>query len=217
MITVYTESTPNPSAMKFVASAMLLEDGIVEYFNTSETDNCKLAGKLFEYPFVKSVFITANFIAVHKTEDIEWFEVHNEMRQTISELLNNGEELFSQKSEEDSKLNIGNSKLDAGHAKNSHPESGDEISNFKSQTINSPSSELDSKISEILDEYVRPAVESDGGAIQFKSYDEGKVTVTLRGACSGCPSSSLTLKSGIETLLKQMLPGKVTEVVAEEL
>lgn len=205
MITVYTESTPNPSAMKFVASSMLLEDGIAEYFNANETSNCKLAAKLFEYPFVKSVFITANFIAVHKTEDIEWFEVHNEMRQAISELLNNGEPLFE---------NIPGEKI---------PDSKSKIPNLEDSSIRNPKSEIqnlteiDTKITDILNEYVRPAVEGDGGAIQFKSYDEGKVTVTLRGACSGCPSSSLTLKSGIETLLKQMLPGKVTEVVAEEL
>ncbi|NNM15316.1 MAG: NifU family protein [Bacteroidia bacterium] len=202
MITVYSESTPNPSAMKFVASSMLLEDGIEEYFNAGETGNCKLAARLFEYPFVKSVFITANFLSVHKTEDIEWFEVHNEIRQLVSDFLNNGEELF-----------IGR------EVKNAVKEEMPRIKEPSAAANESDSipGSMDEQITHLLNEYVRPAVESDGGAIQFKSYDEGKVTVTLRGACSGCPSSSLTLKSGIETLLKQMLPGKITEVVAEEL
>ena len=211
MITVYAESTPNPSAMKFVASQMLIEDGIEEYFSASETGNCKLAAKLFEYPFVKSVFITANFISVHKTETIEWFEVHNEVRQVISEILNSDEPLFLKGDQTEQPKSDSISNLQFQTSNSSIPDE-------KSQISNPPSIEgIDAQISEILDEYVRPAVEGDGGAIQFKSYDEGKVTVTLRGACSGCPSSTVTLKSGIETLLKQMMPGKITEVVAEEL
>lgn len=194
--TVYAEMTPNPSNMKFVANRLLVEGGLSVEFNSLEEAKGKspLAEALFQFPFVNGVFIASNFVTIAKTDAISWDLVNMQLREFVREyltdnkvVLTNAEQLVAEKKEAVEKA-------------------------FESLTP----SEYDDKIVEILDEYIRPAVEGDGGAIDFKSFNNGVVTVTLRGSCSGCPSSSATLKGGIETLLKQMIPA-VTEVVAEEL
>jgi NFU1 iron-sulfur cluster scaffold homolog, mitochondrial len=194
-VNVYAESTPNPASMKFVASVMLLPEGIVEYRNPSEADASPLAKQLFSFSGVKSVFISSNFITVTKNDDLEWFEIMNIIREFIRGYLMSGEKVF-----------ISNPFENPEHIGNDQP------SGKPAQKL--PEGETELKIVQILDEYVKPAVEQDGGAIHFKSFNEGVVTVSMRGSCSGCPSSTLTLKSGIENLLRQMVPG-VTEVVAE--
>jgi len=196
--TIYSESTPNPASMKFVSNQLLWNGDPLEFFNPSECTHVPLARKLFQFPFVKSLFISRNFITVNKSENIEWIEVVNEVRDHIQTYLREGNPIVNPAVETNSSLK--------------QPESV-----AASPSINSPgNTELENKIVDALDQYIRPGVESDGGAIQFKSFNEGIVTVTLRGACSGCPSSTVTLKAGIESVLTRLIP-EVKEVRAEEL
>ena len=182
IVTLYTESNPNPNSLKFVADFMLVDEGSVDYPNAQSAENCPLALDLFRFSFVKRVFITANFITITKAEDIDWFEISPMIKSLIKGYLEEGKPLFRE--------------------------------TIKGADISADDPEIVQKIKVMLDEYIRPAVEQDGGAINFKSYDEGTVTVTLQGSCSGCPSSTVTLKAGIENLLKRMIP-EVKEVVAE--
>lgn len=214
---VYAELTPNPNSMKFVTSVMLLEGGIVEYMDKEEALNCPLALQLFDFSGVKKVFITSNFITVTKESEMDWYDITNILREFIRGFLASGETMF-----------VG-SPFDANHipVKNvTAPSNAEKIPMVKlvageekaaaafDETITFiPDPEAEKKIIELLEEYVKPAVEGDGGAIYFQSYVNGVVNVVLKGACSGCPSSTLTLKSGIENLLKRMVPG-VKEVVA---
>ncbi|MFT6844554.1 MAG: Fe-S cluster biogenesis protein NfuA [Flavobacteriales bacterium] len=194
--TVYAEMTPNPSNMKFVANRLLVEGGLTLEFNTLAESKGKspLAEELFQFPFVSGVFIASNFVTIAKTDAISWDLVNMQLREFVRTFLESGKECVTNADQI-----VAEKKAEAVKA-------------FEELTP----SEYDDKIKDLLEEYIRPAVEGDGGAIDFKSFNEGVVTVTLRGSCSGCPSSSATLKGGIETLLKQMIPA-VTEVVAEEL
>ncbi len=205
-IVVYAELTPNPNSIKFVADVMLLEGGTVEYNSKSEAINCPLAAQLFDFTGVKKVFITSNFITINKTAEIDWFDISNILREFIRGFLMSGEKLF-----------IG-SPFDANHIPEKKKEEKSEVESSiptpqEQVTVVESDPEAEKKILEILEEYVRPAVEGDGGAIHFQSYQNGVVNVVLKGSCSGCPSSTVTLKAGIENLLKRMVPG-VTEVVA---
>lgn len=192
--TIYIENTPNPASMKFVANKLLVEGDPKEYFDSASAKESPLAIRLFQFPFVKSVFISSNYITINKTDLTEWEEVTNELRVMIAEFLNEG--------------NLVLTPTDADMP----------FANPDPVLAESPliTSELDQKITDILNEYIRPAVEQDGGAIQYKSFENGVVTVILRGACSGCPSATLTLKSGIEQLLKRLVP-EVKEVIADEI
>ena len=193
--TIYAENTPNPLSMKFVANKMLNNSDPIEFLSTDSAVESPIAQRLFQMPFVKSVFIAGNYVTVNKTDAVEWHEVVMELRMMITEFLNDGNVALIQNES-------GNGTISSDKAEDLEPQK--ELS------------EMDLKISEILDEYVRPAVEQDGGAINFHSFEKGVVTVNLKGACSGCPSASLTLKSGIETILKRLVP-EVNEVVAIEL
>jgi NFU1 iron-sulfur cluster scaffold homolog, mitochondrial len=200
-VAVYSEMTPNPSTMKFVANKMLIEDGATaEYLSLEDTkDSSKLAEELFQFPFVKGVFIARNFITITKNDRIKWEYVTNELRVFITNYLSVN-------------LNV--------VTKLPEPKVKEEVKEDKtiSQTIEPIiNSDNDRAIVDLLEEFVRPAVEGDGGAIHFQSFDEetGKVTVVLKGACSGCPSSTATLKGGIENLLRNHIP-QVREVVALE-
>ncbi len=195
-VSVYAESTPNPSTMRFVSSRLLVQDGrLLEFRTPGETTAVSpLAEHVFNLPFVTGVFISSNFISVTRNNSITWDLVQLELREYIQEFLNtDGRVVY-----EDAPAQA---LADANERASSHADAkGPE----------------DEKIIRILEEYIRPAVEADGGHIAFRSYDEGVVTVSLRGSCSGCPSSLVTLKQGIENLLKHEVPG-VREVVAEEL
>lgn len=195
-VNVYAESTPNPSSMRFVADRTLLNNGAMLEFNSLEEAEgvSPLASKVFDLPFVDRVFISSNFVTVTKNDSISWDMVQMEMREYIQEFLRKDGEVV-------------NGNAEAVEVKAAVEKAYDHAA---------PQGEMDERIITALDEYVRPAVESDGGHIAFHSFKDGIVTVTLRGSCSGCPSSSITLKQGIETLLKQMVPG-VESVVAEEL
>lgn len=192
-VTVYAESTPNPSVMKFVANKKLVLEA-AEFKSIDDADRSPLAQKLFHFPFVKEVFMDENYISINKYDMAEWDAITNELRSFVKNYIEEGSTILKtgsvskSESNEDSMPNIDTSNLD----------------------------DVSKEIVQILEEYVKPAVASDGGNIVFKSYnqDSKDVEVILQGACSGCPSSTITLKNGIETMLKEMLQGKINSVVA---
>jgi Fe-S cluster biogenesis protein NfuA len=192
-VTVYTEMTPNPTTMKFVANKYLLVSGeSVEFKTGSDAKGYSpLAEELFKFPFVKGVFIAANFVTITKTDNVPWDFITMELREFIKSWIADGKDVLVQMPP-------------------AIPQS--EISNESRKEFEP--NEIDDAIRNLLDEYVRPAVENDGGAIDYRGFDNGVVTVVLKGSCSGCPSSTATLKGGIENLLKQNL-SEVKEVVAE--
>ena len=200
-VTMYAESTPNPATMKFVADVMLVTDGnTAEYVNQQEAKgSSSLAEALFNFPFVSAVFIASNFIAITKTDALQWEYVSEELKGFVLDWLQNNEVIIENVPQE--------REFEIEQAGNK------ETISSAPQII----TDADKQIFELLEEFVRPAVESDGGAIDFQSFDEitGTVTVVLKGACSGCPSSTATLKGGIESLLKTHMP-EVQEVVALE-
>lgn len=194
-VTVYAEMTPNPSTMKFVANKHLLGTGDSAEFQTmaSAKGYSPLAEELFQLPFVKAVFIASNFVTITKTDNLSWDFITMELREFIRNWIADGKEVLVMMPPKNAPENV---------AKDAAP----------SKVY--AASEYDDAICDLLDEYVRPAVANDGGAIDFLGYEDGIVTVVLKGSCSGCPSSTATLKGGIENLLKQHLP-EVKEVVAE--
>ncbi|MEZ7901624.1 MAG: NifU family protein [Flavobacteriales bacterium] len=196
-VTIYSEMTPNPNTMKFVANKMLVnEDIVAEYRNASEAKGSSVvAESLFAFPFVRGIFIARNFITVSKVENIEWDDITLELRLFISDLLKKNPIVISTVPEP-----IEKEETEKKEAKLSY------------ETV--ITSDFDQTIVDLLEEYVRPAVENDGGAIHFKSFENGIVTVILKGSCSGCPSSTQTLKGGVEQLLRSHLQ-EVKEVVAE--
>jgi Fe-S cluster biogenesis protein NfuA len=193
--TIYAEATPNPETMKFVANRLIMKPNVMlEYHGFEETNGAPLAQMLFATGKVKSLFFHNNFVTVTKKPDQNWSALTAELRDMIKGFLNtSGDAIIDYPAE-------------ANKDENPDLENAP-VSNANNHQI------VDSII-QILDEYIKPAVEQDGGAITFKSFNEGLVTVTLQGSCSGCPSSTITLKAGIENLLKKMVPG-VKEVVAE--
>ena len=190
-IHIYTESTPNPHSMKFVFNVELLPEGLsFDYSQPADgltkEKSSPLAVALFGFEFVRRVFITSNFITVTKAEATLWEDELFGIKQYLKKYFEEKKPVFSL------------------------PESSADGTSDDSDT------EIIGKIKSVLEQYVRPAVESDGGAISFHSFDEeiGQVKVLLQGSCSGCPSSQMTLKAGIETLMTRMIP-EVKEVVAE--
>lgn len=199
-VTVYTESTPNPKVMKFVSNKRLVIN-TVEFKNAEEAAHAPLAQALFQFPFIKEVFIDENYLSLQKLEAVEWEDIIFELREFIRTYLEQGKEILTQEA------------VMAGTGVNSKEESVSVDTNAIPQlTLEG----VPKQIVSILDEYIKPAVASDGGNILFDSYntDDQVVRVILQGACSGCPSSTVTLKNGIETMLKDMLPGKVSSVEA---
>lgn len=194
-VNIYAESTPNASAMKFVSDYVLLDKEYnLEFDSMEDAMNISpLATELFKFPFVKSVHIRPFFITVIKNDMATWEDISLHLREVIRDFIRmgipaiNADEDLPKTSQKEDLIIV--------------PETNDETSQ---------------KIIQILDEYVRPAVESDGGTIQFRSFKDGVVKVGLGGSCNGCPSTTVTLKGGVENLLKQMLPGEVEEVVADE-
>ncbi|NNC94308.1 MAG: NifU family protein [Chitinophagales bacterium] len=185
-VEIYMETTPNPASLKFVLPGrMLLANNIAEFTSEAESKSSPLANALFKIPFVNRVFISNNFITISKKDEYEWYEIQDELKDAIRDQIESGQAIVDSNYFEEKEV---------------HTEEDGSIQ---------------SKITDLLEKYVKPAIEMDGGYISFKSYDEGVVTVQLQGACSGCPSSMVTLKGGIEGLLKRMIP-EVKEVVAEE-
>ncbi len=184
-ITIYTESNPNPNSLKFVLNFLLLPEGVSRDFPDQESaTKAPLADELFNFAYVKRVFYMSNFVTVTKSDEVEWAEVKHEIQQHIKGFLEAGKQILTE------------TEVEEDHK------------------VQDTDTDIEAKIKGVLDEYIRPAVEMDGGAITFDSYTEGKVKVLLQGACSGCPSSTITLKAGIENLLKRMIP-EVQTVEAE--
>lgn len=190
-ITVYAEVTPNPAAMKFVCNKRIVPTTF-EFKNIDEAKDSPLAQELFQFPFVKEVFFDENYVSVSKYEVANWEEITMQLREFIRDFLGDGKEVISAEA-------IEKAKESAGKA-----------------TAQTQYDDTSQQIIDILEEYVKPAVASDGGNIMFQSYEEESrtVSVILQGACSGCPSSTFTLKNGIETMLKNMMGDKIREVVA---
>ena len=198
--TIYIEGTPNPASMKFVANKVLISEkgASAEYKNVSETLTAPIAKQLFQFPFVKTVFITSNYITITKTDSVNWDDITVELRIFLTEYLNAGNLIVTALPKQE--VAVDNTFTEKTVISTQHVAAKDEV---------------EAKIIEILDQYIRPAVEQDGGLITFKELKDGVVTVQMRGACSGCPSSTMTLKAGIEALLKRLLPDAVKEVVSE--
>jgi Fe-S cluster biogenesis protein NfuA len=198
---IYAEETPNPSSVKFVANKLLLVSGAsAEYQNVSETADAPIAKKLFQFPFVKRLYIASNFITVTKQDAVDWEDIRDELRVFLTDYLNKGNAVIN-------KLPQQQVPKDSSFK---------ETVSINTQHV-PPANDVENKIIEVLEQYIRPAVESDGGLITFKELKDGIVTVQMRGSCSGCPSSTMTLKAGIEALLKRLLPDDVKEVVSEAL
>ena len=181
-ISIYTESTPNPSVLKFVSSKLIIEENL-EFNNIDEAKEVDFVKKLFRFPFVKSVYLSKNFISITKYDIKDWGEITSELRIFIKNYLENNKIEINKVQKNQTEIKLDNTSKE---------------------------------IISILDEYIKPAVSSDGGNILFESYNPKKklVKVILQGACSGCPSSTITLKNGIENMLKEMLSGKVEVVEA---
>jgi len=195
---MYAEMTPNPMAMKFVAERMLLPEGVqLEFLKAEEATSSPVAVKLFELPFVKGVFITSNFITVLKNDKAMWDEVVFDVRDYIKEFFLSGGKVWNGPAVSEEKQN--------STVQEQQPSMVNHVE---------PANETEQKIIEILETYVKPNVENDGGMILFQSFKDGIVTLQLKGSCSGCQHSSQTLKAGVETLLKRMVPG-VHEVQQE--
>ena len=196
---IYAEGTPNPESMKFVANKILLAEGATaEYKTIAETGQAPLPQKLFEFPFTKQVFISANYITLTKHAFVSWDDILMETRVFLTEYLNAGKPIILEVPQKE--VAVDNTFTATKTVFTEHA---------------SPQNEIEEKIVDVLEQYIRPAVEQDGGLITFKSFVDGVVTVQLKGACSGCPSSTVTLKAGIEGLLKRLLPEAVKEVVSE--
>ena len=193
-VTLYAEMTPNPLTMKFVANKyLLINDATVEFANQEEAKGYSpLAEELFNFPFVDGVFIASNFVTITKTDNVDWDFIVMELRDFVRKWIVDGKDIL---------VMMPSNKPQAA------TEEGQQAKKEFAPT------EFDGTIIDLLNEYVKPAVENDGGAIDYVGYEDGIVTVELKGSCAGCPSSTQTLKNGIEQLLKANIES-VKEVVA---
>ena len=191
-VQIYAESTPNPNVMKFVSNKLLSSQNI-EILSAEQTKGLPLAMSLFDFTFVKEVFISENYVSISKVETVDWFEITNDLRTFLKNYIEAGKPIVDDSYEPSQEMTEFNKPVNVENLDNTSQE-----------------------IVAILDEYIKPAVTSDGGNIMFQSYDavNKTVNVILQGACSGCPSSTITLKNGIEATLKQLLPNKIEEVIA---
>lgn len=188
-VEIYSEVTPNPSVLKFVANKKLVEFDL-EYKNIEEAKNSPLATELYNFSFVKEIFISENYVSITKFDIVEWSEITNEIRSFIKQFIADGKSI-----------------VDKSVQPKNKEQQGIELEDLD---------DISKQIIAILDEYIKPAVAADGGNILFQSYEQKTkvVNVILQGACSGCPSSTITLKNGIENMLKQLIPGQIEQVVA---
>ncbi len=187
-VMIYTESTPNPNTLKFVTNKALLLNDTVEFQSTEETSEAPLAKALFGFDAVTNVFITNNFVTITKTEDALWTEIMIPIKDFLKKYIDEGGIILTENFVKPTKT--------------------------ATNEVSDNDSDVEIRIKGALDKYVKPAVEMDGGNISFVKFEDGKLTLQLQGSCSGCPSSTVTLKQGIENLLKRFVP-EVLEVVAE--
>jgi Fe-S cluster biogenesis protein NfuA len=192
-VMLYTEQTPNPEALKYVTNRLLYR-GIADFKEAElASEWSPMAHSLMQLPYIKSVYITNNYVTITKEINYEWSDIMLKVKEFIKDYLENGGMVIREGFAEYAETLA--AKENAGQFEG---EDGD----------------IARKIKDLIDTYVKPAVEMDGGNIEFKAYEKGRVYVTMQGSCSGCPSSTVTLKSGIEGMLKRMVP-EVTEVVQE--
>lgn len=187
IVSIYTEMTPNPETMKFVANKLLYPGKSIDFPDEASAVPSPLAKELFAFPFIRGVFIASNFVTLTKTPDTQWEEVIPSVREFLKQYLEEGKVVLNE---------------------------DQVVKREESNTINEDDTDVVKRIKELLENYVKPAVEMDGGAISFKGYEAGTVKLMMQGSCSGCPSSMITLKAGIEGMMKRMIP-EVKEVVAE--
>jgi len=187
IVSIYTEMTPNPETMKFVANKLLYPGKSIDFPDETSAAPSPLAKELFAFPFIRSVFIASNFVTLTKTPDTQWDEVIPAVREFLKQYLEEGKTVINE---------------------------NEVVVKVADNTVNADDSDVVKRIKELLENYVKPAVEMDGGAISFRGYDDGVVKLMMQGSCSGCPSSMITLKAGIEGMMKRMIP-EVKEVVAE--
>ncbi|OSZ82708.1 NifU family protein [Chitinophagaceae bacterium IBVUCB1] len=187
IVSIYTEMTPNPETMKFVANKLLYPGKSIDFPEEASATPSPLAKELFAFPFIRSVFIASNFVTLTKTPDTQWEDVIPTVREFLKQYLEEGKAVINE--------DLIVKKADTN-------------------AVNADDSDIVKRIKELLENYVKPAVEMDGGAISYKGYEDGVVKLMMQGSCSGCPSSMITLKAGIEGMMKRMIP-EVKEVVAE--
>ncbi|MCF6223294.1 MAG: NifU N-terminal domain-containing protein [Flavobacteriaceae bacterium] len=197
VVEVYAESTPNPNVQKFVTNK-LLSNQHIELTSKEDAKNIPFALELFDFPFIKEIFISDNYVSIQKSPDLDWLEINTALRDFIKEYLQSGRRIIGENYQ---KKSISN------------PDSYQDENKIKYTPTND---DISKEIIAVLEEYIKPAVAGDGGNIQFLSYipETKEVNVLLQGACNGCPSSTITLKNGIEATLKQILPGKIESVNA---
>jgi len=188
VVSIYTEMTPNPETMKFVANKLLYPGKSIDFPEEADAFPSPLAQELFGFPFVRGVFIASNFVTLTKTQETQWEEITPFIRQFLKEYLESDKIVIDEEQVREKQEN--------------------------KNLVSSDDTDVVKRIKEMLENYVKPAVEMDGGAIQYVDYDNGTVKLMLQGSCSGCPSSMITLKAGIEGMMKRMIP-EVREVVAE--
>ena len=191
-VSVYAEMTPNPAVMKFVANKMVVDVDHVEFHNIEEAAISPLATELFHFPFVKEVFMSSTFIAIQKYNVVEWETVTQEIRQFILDYIQAGKPVLT------------GTPKGAPTAESEEAPAVDPLEGL---------GDIELRIVDILEEFVKPAVAQDGGNIAFVAYENKVVKVQLQGACAGCPSSTLTLQQGIKNILQRMLPTLVDDVV----
>lgn len=187
VIEIYTEYTPNPDSLKFVSNRMLYPNNSIDFGEPEGLERSPLAKELFDKPYVQGVFIANNFVTITRAPGVGWEGIIPEVKELLKKFINDERTAV----DTEAVLSAQKQAVEEGEV----------------------GSEIELKIRQLLDTYVKPAVEMDGGAIVFKSFDEGKLTLIMQGSCSGCPSSTVTLKNGIEGLMNRMVP-EVKEVVA---
>ena len=174
---IQTEETPNPATLKFLPGQTVLGTGTANFSKGDNTESSPLAKKLFGVDGVVGVFLGSDFITITKKEDFLWEHIKPALLGTIMDFLQSGEEILNEES------GVSSDDIHEG-----------------------PDSETVKKIIDLLDTRVRPAVAQDGGDIVFENFKDGIVYVSMKGSCDGCPSSTMTLKNGVENLLKHYIP-----------
>lgn len=192
-VLLYTEQTPNPEALKYVTNRLLYR-GIADFKDMDlAAEWSPMANTLMELPYVKSVYFNNNYVTITKEFNYEWADIMLKLKEFVKDFVENGGTVVKEGFAEFMEKTMAESNAEQFSGENG---------------------ELAKKVKELIDTYVKPAVEMDGGNIEFKAFENGRVYVTMQGSCSGCPSSTVTLKAGIEGMLKRMVP-EVTEVVQE--
>lgn len=192
-VMLYTEQTPNPEALKYVTNRLLYR-GIADFKEKElAAEWSPMANSLMELPYVKSVYFNNNYVTITKEFNFEWADIMLKIKEFIKDYVEKDGVMVKEGFAE---------YLEKLTAENN------------AEQFSGEGGEIAKRVKDLIDTYVKPAVEMDGGNIEFKAFDNGVVHVTMQGSCSGCPSSTVTLKAGIEGMLKRMIP-EVTEVVQE--